>query len=59
MNINDQPGRIFAVLVFAPILLYKGFVTYKYDYSLIFLGTILFLWDLFWIVYAHPRTTKT
>ena len=45
--ITDQYGRIFAVLVFAPYLIYSG---YKYnDKILSILGLILFVYELFWI----------
>ena len=50
--ITDQPGRVFAVFIFAPILFYKG-VKYK-DNLLIILGRLLFLYDLFWLIFKKP-----
>ena len=48
MIISEQPGRLIAVLIFAPLLIYKG---YNYeDYYLIIFGILLFIWDLFWII---------
>ena len=52
MSITDQPGRVFAILFFAPLLIYKGYV-YN-DKYLIFLGSILFLWDLYLIINYRP-----
>lgn len=51
--ITDQYGRIFAVLVFAPYLIYSG---YKYnDKILSILGLILFVYELFWICNKGPQ----
>ena len=50
---NDQPGRLLAVFLFAPILIYKG---HKYsDNFLILFGLLLFLWDLYHILYTKPN----
>ena len=46
---QDQPGRIFAITVFAPLLIYKGY-QYK-DNFLIFFGILLFIWDLYWLLF--------
>jgi hypothetical protein len=54
MKLTDQPGRLFAILIFAPLLIYKGSV-FK-DNILIILGIVLFLWDLYWIVNYPPLT---
>ena len=53
MNLTDQPGRIFAIFIFAPFLIYKGYI-YK-DCTLILLGTLLFIWDLYWILNHPPK----
>ena len=53
MAISDQPGRVFAIVVFAPLLIYKGSV-YN-DSWLIILGLLLFFWDLYWIIYYPPK----
>lgn len=50
---NDQPGRLLAVFLFAPILLFKG---YKYsDNFLILFGFLLFIWDLYHVLYTKPN----
>ena len=51
--ITDQPGRIFAVLVFGPILFLKG-LNYK-DFLLIFLGLLITFYDLFWLIYYPSK----
>ena len=50
---TDQPGRYFAILVFAPILIFKG--VYNSDYLLLILGLALFFWDLYWILFKKPK----
>lgn len=53
-TLSDQPGRVLAVLVFAPLILYKG---YKYhDRFLIIFAILLFIWDLYWLTSKPPRT---
>ena len=48
MKITDQPGRIFAVFIFGPILIIKG---KKYnDNLLIFLGLLIIFYDLYWLI---------
>ena len=49
---TDQPGRLVAVCIFAPILLYKGYL-YK-DIFLICFGILLFIWDLYWLLLKDP-----
>ena len=56
MKITDQPGRLFAIFIFAPLLIYKACI-YN-DKSLLFLGILLFLWDLFWILNYSPKTLQ-
>ncbi len=53
MKLTDQPGRIFAIFIFAPLLIYKGYI-YN-DYILILLGILLFIWDLYWILNYPPK----
>tara|TARA_B100001564_G_scaffold349937_1_gene353680 strand:- start:2143 stop:2313 length:171 start_codon:yes stop_codon:yes gene_type:complete len=51
--ITDQYGRLFAVLVFAPYLIYSG---YKHnDKILCLLGLLLFVYELFWICNKGPQ----
>ena len=52
---TDQPGRVVAVFVVAPVLLQKGYV-----YDDIFIkafSVVLFAWDLYWIV-AKPSLER-
>ena len=56
MKITDQPGRVFAILIFSPLLIYKG-ITYE-DITLILLGILLFLWDLYWIMNYPPKIVE-
>tara|TARA_B100001057_G_C22465674_1_gene800647 strand:- start:209 stop:379 length:171 start_codon:yes stop_codon:yes gene_type:complete len=48
MKITDQPGRIFAVFVFGPLLILKG-VKFK-DNLLILLGILIMIYDSFWLI---------
>ena len=48
MKITDQPGRIFAVFVFGPLLILKG-INFK-DNLLILLGILIIIYDFFWLV---------
>lgn len=50
---NDQPGRLLAVFIIAPILLYKG-IFYN-DIFIIIFAIILFIWDLYHILYTKPN----
>ena len=54
MIVTDQPGRIFAVLVFAPYLVYRGLV--HCDRLLAALGVVLFLYEMFWLLSKPPKT---
>ena len=55
MNIivNDQPGRIFAVFILAPLIAYKACI-YNDTFLLIF-SIMLFIWDLYWLIYKKPQ----
>lgn len=50
--LTDQPGRLFAIIVFAPCLIYKG-VVYN-DTVLLVLGFLLLVWDLYWLIFKEP-----
>lgn len=50
---TDQPGRILAVFVFAPILFIKS-TQYQDNFIHIF-STILFTWDLYWLLLLPAR----
>jgi len=49
---SDQPGRVLAVFVFAPLIFYKGYI-YS-DWFLILFALTLFVWDLYWLAYKPP-----
>lgn len=53
---TDQPGRVLAVFVFAPLLLWKG-IRYR-DLFLMCFAITLFCWDAYWLVYAEPRRAE-
>jgi hypothetical protein len=50
---NDQPGRLLAVFIIAPILMIKGL--HYNDYFIIYFSVILFIWDLYHIIYSKPN----
>jgi hypothetical protein len=49
---SDQPGRIVAVFVVSPILLFKG--TVYGDPFIQCFSVLLFVWDLYWILHHPP-----
>lgn len=56
-NLTDQPGRVLAVFVFGPLLVYKG-VIYK-DWFLIMFGILLIVWDMYWLLFKEPCVNKS
>ncbi len=50
---TDQPGRLFAFFILAPYLVHTGF-KYK-DKTLISIGYIFALYELFWILCSKPK----
>ena len=53
MILSEQPGRIFAIFVFSPYLIYKG---YKIkDIFLIFSGIVFICYECFWVINYHPN----
>jgi hypothetical protein len=63
MQCNDQPGRVCAVVCFAPIHLI-GAIFLLIDNSttgipvaiyMICFAIVLFLWDLYWLCFKSPR----
>lgn len=53
---TDQPGRLIAVFIIAPILAYKAL---KYHDTFIgVFSIVLFIWDLYWLLYAEPKVQK-
>jgi hypothetical protein len=56
--LTDQPGRVLAVFCFAPTIIYKSFL-YNDTFLLVF-GTLLYMWDAYWLTYKLPRqNTRT
>jgi hypothetical protein len=51
-KITDQPGRIAAIGLASPLLLYKGFI-YNDNLLKIF-AYLLFFWDLYWLMFKDP-----
>jgi hypothetical protein len=49
---SDQPGRLCAVCVFAPWLLYRGIV--HHDATIAGFSLLLFSWDLYWLFAKAP-----
>jgi len=54
--ITEQPGRLFAILIFGPCLVIKG--SKFNDTTLIILGIIFILYELFWIINYSPRNVN-
>jgi len=53
MKFSEQPGRYFAILLFAPYLIYCG---YKYKDPLLFISGIVFIiYELFWVIFVEPK----
>lgn len=53
---TDQPGRLFAFFILAPYLVHTG---YKYkDSSLIYIGVVFAIYELFWILCSEPKQIK-
>ena len=50
---NDQPGRLVAVFIIAPILLLKGL--HYDDYFIICFSILLFIWDLYHMIFSKPN----
>ena len=53
MKISEQPGRIFAILLFAPYLIYCG-IKYK-NYLLFILGIMFIIYELIWVIFYRPK----
>ena len=51
---TDQPGRILAVFVLAPILFFKS-VEHN-DAFIHSFAVLLFTWDLYWLIRLPPRS---
>jgi len=60
MNITDRPGRFFALLIFAPFLLFCGYKIKRdyllYGIILIIFGFGLFFYELYWISFKNFET---
>jgi len=57
MIITEQPGRILAIFVFAPYLIYCGYI-YNNIFLLLF-GIIFLIYELFWIICYKPKMIDT
>ena len=56
LSINDEIGKIIAVFIISPILIYKGLI-YN-DLTLGLLGLMLFLYDSYWIYKSKTHNYK-
>lgn len=54
---NDQPGRVLACFVFAPVIGFKG-IDYR-DTFLLFFSVLLFAWDYYWLLFKKPSLSYT
>ena len=59
MEITDQPGRILAVTVIAPVICIMGYILLhcnKYNFvigkTLLYFGVVFFIYECFWITRA-------
>lgn len=50
---TDQYGRLFAIYVFAPYIIYCG-IKYK-NVILLILGVLLFIYECIWICCSGPQ----
>lgn len=60
MNITDRPGRFYALLILSPGLFICGIYNKKNIYIFLFLilnGLLLFIYELFWILFKNDETT--
>ena len=53
---TDNLGRLFAVFIFAPYIIYRG--NQHKDNFMIFLGFLLLIYEIFCIFYFHPAVLK-
>ena len=53
MNISEQPGRVCAIFIFGPLLIYKGD---KYNDKLLkIFGFIFIIYEIFWVLFHSPK----
>lgn len=61
MIVSEQPGRVFAVLVLAPVMLWMGMAVQRGDHTqrigtvLMVFAVLFALYELFWLSCATPR----
>ena len=54
MLISEQPGRLMAIFILGPFLVYSG-RNYE-DKLLILLGSLFILYEIFWVINYEPKT---
>lgn len=54
MLISEQPGRLMAIFILGPFLVYSGRI-YE-DKILILLGSLFILYEIFWVINYEPKT---
>ena len=52
---TDQPGRVVACFIVAPVLAQKGL--YYEDRFIVSFSVLLFAWDMYWLM-KHPPKSK-
>lgn len=53
MRFTEQPGRLIAIFIIGPYLLYKGSIFN--DKLLLILGIIFIIYELFWVIMYDPK----
>ena len=53
MQFTEQPGRLIAIFIIGPYLLYKGSIFN--DKLLLILGIIFIIYELFWVIMYDPK----
>ena len=56
MHITDQPGRWLAVLVFAPLLLWRG--RQNHDRVVVGFACLLFTYDAWWLMFRAAKCAQ-
>ena len=62
MKLTDQPGRIFALVILCPGILYMSYKLYNDKISkeyvaiiLTIFAVIFFFYELFWVIFHKPK----
>lgn len=65
MKVTDQPGRVFAIVILCPGLIFMAYKLYIDEISrenvakiLVVFSVIFFFYELFWIIVHEPKTAN-